>query len=247
MTERPVLVLGATSSIARAVANELAKEKCNLFLAGRDLPELWRIASDIQIKHGVEVNVGVFDAEDAKSHQAFVENAVRRSGGLGGAVVAFGHLGDQAETEKEPNLAQATIARNYCGAVSVLLHLANHFEETRTGFIVAISSVAGDRGRYTNYVYGSAKAGLSAFMQGLRSRMNKIGVPVLTVKPGFVDTAMTFGKEGMFKVASPEQVAKRIVLDIKKRKDVVYVPGLWRWIMLVIKLVPESTFKKLKF
>jgi short-subunit dehydrogenase len=241
------MVLGATSSIARAVADQLAREGHSLYLAGRDLPELWRVASDLHIRHGVEVNVGVFDADDTSLHAAFIENAVARTKGLGGAVVAFGHLGDQAETERAPQLAQATIMRNYSAAVSVLLLIANHLEETRTGFIVAISSVAGDRGRYSNYVYGSAKAGLSAFLSGLRSRMQKVGVPVLTVKPGFVDTAMTFGKEGMRKVATPEQVGKRIVQAIKQRKDVVYVPGMWRWIMLVIKLVPERVFKKLKF
>jgi short-subunit dehydrogenase len=241
------MILGATSSIARAVADQLAREGHPLYLAGRDLPELWRVASDLQIRHGVEVNVGVFDADDPSLHAAFIENAIVRTKGLGGAVVAFGHLGDQTETEQTPQLAQATIMRNFSAAVSVLLHIANHLEESRTGFIVAISSVAGDRGRYTNYIYGSAKAGLSTFMQGLRSRLQKVGIPVLTVKPGFVDTAMTFGKEGMRKVATPELVGKRIVQAIKQRKDVVYVPGMWRWIMLVIKLVPEKMFKKLKF
>jgi decaprenylphospho-beta-D-erythro-pentofuranosid-2-ulose 2-reductase len=247
MSDRPVMVLGATSSIARAIAEGLARDGHSLYLAGRDLPELWKVASDIQIKHGVEVNVGVFDADDPAQHQAFIENAISRTKGLGGAVVAFGQLGDHAETEKNPQLAQATIVRNYSAAVSILLLIANHLEESRTGFIVAISSVAGDRGRYSNYVYGSAKAGLSAFLSGLRSRMQKVGVPVLTVKPGFVDTAMTFGREGMRKVASPEAVGKAVVRAIKKRKDVVYVPGMWRWIMLVIKLVPERVFKKLKF
>jgi decaprenylphospho-beta-D-erythro-pentofuranosid-2-ulose 2-reductase len=247
MSDRPVMVLGATSSIARAIAEELAREGHSLYLAGRDLPELWKVASDIQIKYGVEVNVGVFDADDPAQHPAFIENAISRTKGLGGVVVAFGQLGDHAETEKNPQLAQATIVRNYSAAVSILLLIANHLEESRTGFIVAISSVAGDRGRYSNYVYGSAKAGLSAFLSGLRSRMQKVGVPVLTVKPGFVDTAMTFGREGMRKVASPEAVGKAVVRAIKKRKDVVYVPGMWRWIMLVIKLVPERVFKKLKF
>lgn len=247
MSDRPVMVLGATSSIARAIANELAKSGHSLYLAGRDLSELWKVASDIQIRHGVNVNVGVFDADDTTTHAAFVENAVQRTKGLGGAIVAFGHLGDQAETERNPQLAQQAVSRNYGAAVSVLLLLANHFEETRTGFIVGISSVAGDRGRVTNYVYGSAKAGFTAFLQGLRARLHKVGVPVLTVKPGFVDTAMTFGREGMRKVATPEGVGKAVVRAIKSRKDIVYVPGLWRWVMLVIKLIPERTFKKLKF
>ncbi|MCH8979082.1 MAG: SDR family oxidoreductase [Armatimonadetes bacterium] len=243
----PVLVLGATSAIARAVANELAANGNDIYLAGRDLPELWRIASDIEIRYQVESFVGVFDAEDPKSHAVFISNAVRRAGAFGGAVLAFGYLGDQDAVESEPQRAQAVIARNYSGAVSILLHLANHFEDTRVGFIVGISSVAGDRGRVTNYVYGSAKAGLTTFLQGLRCRLAKVGVPVLTVKPGFVDTAMTFGKEGMFLVADPETVAAEIVRAINGRKDVIYVPGLWKWIMLVVRSIPERVFKKLKF
>jgi short-subunit dehydrogenase len=241
------MILGATSSIARAVSNELAREGRSLYLAGRDLPELWRVASDVQIRHGVEVNVGVFDADDPTTHAAFVENAVQRTKGLGGVVLAFGHLGDQAETEKNPQLAQQAIVRNYAAAVSVLLLLANHFEETRTGFIVAISSVAGDRGRVTNYVYGSAKAGLTAFLQGLRARLHKVGVPVVTVKPGFVDTAMTFGREGMVRVATPRAVGKAVARAIARRRDVVYVPGFWKWVMLVVRAIPERTFKKMKF
>lgn len=247
LTERPVLVLGATSAIARAVSLELAKNGSDLFLAGRDLQELWKIASDAQVKYGVAVNVAVFDADDVFTHGQFVESIVQRTGGLGGVVYAIGDLGSQADIEKDPMLARAVMDRNYVGGVSVLLYLAKHFEELRSGFIVGISSVAGDRGRITNYVYGSAKAGFTTFLQGLRNRMNKVGVPVLTVKPGFVDTAMTFGKPGMFLVASPKSVASEIVQAIKKRKDVIYVPGFWRLMMFIIRHIPEKIFKKMKF
>lgn len=233
--------------MARATACELASQGYGLFLAGRDLPELWKIASDAQIRFGVEVNVGVFDAEDTFTHAQFVDTVVSRTGGLGGVVYAIGDLGSQAEIEIDPMLARAIVDRNYVGAVSVLLHLANHFEEMRSGFVVAISSVAGERGRISNYVYGSAKAGLSTFLQGLRNRLNKVGVPVLTVKPGFVDTAMTFGRPGMFKVANPTEVAVEIVRAIKSRKDVIYVPGMWRMIMFIIRHVPEKIFKRTKF
>ncbi len=247
MTERPVLVLGATSPIARAVAVELARQGTPLYLAGRDLPELWRIANDLQVRFAIEVNVGVFDADDPKAHAAFFENAINRTGGFGGVVVAFGYMVEQSEIEKNPLLAQDTITRNFSGAVSALLHMANHLEEKRSGFVVVVSSVAGDRGRVSNYVYGSSKAGLTAFTQGLRARLFKVGIPVLTVKPGFVDTAMTFGKPGTFLVASPESVGKKIVQSVRRRKDTVYVPGFWKWVMLAIKLVPEKFFKKLKF
>lgn len=247
MTERPVLVIGATSAIARAVACELAKKGHGLFLAGRDLQELWRIASDAKIRYGVEVNVGVFDADDVFSHAAFVENVIKRTEGLGGVVYAVGDLGEQSEIEKDPSLAKPVIERNYLAAVSVLLHLAKHFEETRSGFIVGISSVAGDRGRFSNYVYGSAKAGLTTFLQGLRNRMSKVGVPVLTVKPGMVDTAMTFGRPGLVMVADPQDVARQIVEAIKRRADVIYVPKKWRLIMFVIRNIPEKIFKRTKF
>lgn len=247
MSDHPVLVLGATSAIARATACEFARRGDSLYLAGRDLQELWRIASDIQIRCGVEVNVGVFEVEDTASHAAFVENALRRVGAFSGVVFAIGFLGDQSEIEGDPSLAQATVMRNYGGAVSILLHLANHFEETRTGFVIGISSVAGDRGRVSNYVYGSSKAGLTAFLQGLRARLAKIGVPVLTVKPGFVDTAMTFGKEGMFLVADPKKVGRKIVRAATVRRDVLYVPGFWRWMMFVVRAIPEGVFKKMKF
>ncbi|HXH59738.1 MAG TPA: SDR family oxidoreductase [Fimbriimonadaceae bacterium] len=247
MSEAPVLILGATSSIARATANELAVQGHNLYLAGRDLPELWRIASDINIRFGVETNVGVFDIEDTGAHGVFVENALRRVGSFSGVVLAIGDLGSQKEIEKDPGLSAACVARNYGGAVSILLRMANHFEETRMGFVIGISSVAGDRGRLTNYVYGSAKAGLTAFLQGLRARLNKIGVPVLTVKPGFVDTSMTFGRKGMYMLESPENVGRRIVRALMRRRDVVYVPKVWRLIMFVVRSIPERMFKKMKF
>ena len=168
-------------------------------------------------------------------------------GGFSGAVVSFGYMGDQEETESDPQKAEAVISANFTGAASILLHLANHFEDTRSGFLVGISSVAGDRGRQSNYVYGSAKAGLSTFLQGLRSRLYKVGVPVLTVKPGPVDTAMTFGMEGLPMLADPADVAKEIVKASRRRKDVLYVPGPWKWIMLVIRTIPERVFKRLKF
>jgi len=247
MTGRPVLILGATSAIARAVANRYAESGEDIYLAGRDLPELWRIASDIEIRYGVRVRVGIFDAEDIESHGNFVLNAINRVGGFSGVVVAFGYMDNQTLTEEDPINVEAVITRNFTGAASILLQLANHFEETRSGFIVAISSVAGDRGRHSNYVYGSAKAGLSAFMQGLRSRMNDVGVTVLTVKPGPVDTAMTFGIEGLPLLADPEDVAQDIVKATHQRKDVIYVPGLWKVIMFVIRSIPERVFKRLKF
>ena len=247
MTSTPVLVIGATSAIARAVAEEFASRGQNLYLAGRDLPELWRLASDFEIRHGVSVQVGVVDAEDFTAHGEFVKHVVKRAGGLAGVVVALGYLGDQSAVEQNPRDCVDVVTRNYSGAMSLLLHLANHFEETRTGFVIGISSIAGDRGRVKNYVYGSAKAGMSAFLQGLRARLHKVGVHVMTVKPGFVDTSMTYGMDGLMMLATPEDVGKQIVRALERRKDIAYVPGIWKWVMLAVRTIPERIFKKMKF
>jgi decaprenylphospho-beta-D-erythro-pentofuranosid-2-ulose 2-reductase len=138
------------------------------------------------------------------------------------------------------------VAVNYLGAMSVLDQCANLLATAGAGFIVGISSVAGDRGRQSNYYYGSAKAGLTAYLSGLRNRLSGQGVQVLTVKPGFVDTAMTYGLEGMFLVASPEDVGRQIVRAVEKRRNTVYLPWFWRYIMLIIRHIPEFLFKRLK-
>ncbi len=161
-------------------------------------------------------------------------------------VVAVGRLGDQARAETDPAHAAEILQVNLGSAVSLLTHAANHLEAGGKGFIVGISSVAGDRGRQSNYVYGAAKGGLTVFLQGLRNRLAPKGVHVLTVKPGFVDTRMTFGKPGMFAVAEPEKVGEGIARALDHRRNVVYLPGFWRAIMGVIDAIPETVFKRLK-
>jgi short-subunit dehydrogenase len=158
----------------------------------------------------------------------------------------MGYLGDQAKGQCDGEEARRILETNFTGCVSALNILANHFEPRRAGFICAISSVAGDRGRQSNYLYGAAKAGLSAYLQGLRNRLFHAHVKVLTVKPGFVDTHMTYGRSGLFLVASPESVAKGIFRAIVKGKDVVYLPWFWRPIMLVVRSIPEGIFKRLR-
>jgi decaprenylphospho-beta-D-erythro-pentofuranosid-2-ulose 2-reductase len=138
------------------------------------------------------------------------------------------------------------VAVNYLGAMSVLDQCAGVLAAGGNGFIIGISSVAGDRGRQSNYYYGSAKAGLSAYLSGLRNRLSGQGVHVMTVKPGFVDTAMTYGLEGMFLVASPEDIGRQIVRAVGKRRNTVYLPWFWRYIMLIIRHIPEFVFKRLK-
>jgi short-subunit dehydrogenase len=158
----------------------------------------------------------------------------------------MGYLGDQAKGQSEWEEARRILETNFTGCVSTLNILANHFELRQAGFICALSSVAGDRGRQSNYLYGAAKAGLSVYLQGLRNRLFPARVKVITVKPGFVDTRMTYGRPGLFLVASPESVAKGIFRAIAKGKDVVYLPWFWRLIMLIVQSIPEVILKRLR-
>jgi decaprenylphospho-beta-D-erythro-pentofuranosid-2-ulose 2-reductase len=240
-----VLLLGATSGIGRAVADALARRGHPLYLGGRDEEELERVASDLAIRHGVPVRHAPFDALAPRRHAAFVRKVVAEAGPLGGAVVAFGYLGRQELAEHDVREADAVFRTNFTGAASVLAPLANHLEERGEGFLLGISSVSGDRGRKSNYAYGAAKAALNAYLSGLRQRLAPKGVRVVTVKPGFVDTAMTFGMDGMFLVASPRAVGERIARAAGGGADVIYVPWFWRWIMAAIRAIPEPVFKRL--
>jgi len=240
-----VLILGATSAIARGTAAAFAARGNNLYLASRDIEELKRIAADLHVRYGVKVYYGLFDAEATATHAAFFQSVIQEMHELSGVVLAFGLLGDQLAA-RDFNVAEKIIASNFTGAVSILSHCANHFEPLKRGFIIGISSVAGDRGRQSNYVYGAAKGALSLYLQGLRNRLFASGVRVVTIKPGFVDTAMTFGLPGLFLVASPQEIGKQIVQALNKSADVVYLPGFWRYIMLIIKHIPEAIFKRMK-
>lgn len=244
MSAETVLVLGATSGIAKAVAQVLAKRGCGLIIAGRNEEELRRHASDLEIRYGVKARAEVFDALDYEGHGAFVE----RCGPLDGVVLCYGYMTDQAETQRDFAAARRTIEVNFLSAVSLLMPLANAFEARGQGWIAAISSVAADRGRQSNYTYGASKAALSAYLQGLRNRLFPRGVHVLEIKPGFVDTPMTRGllnpKSPL--VASPERVAVAIDKAIRKRKDVAYTPWFWWGIMTIIRSIPELLFKRLK-
>jgi len=240
------LVLGATSAIARATARELAARGHNLTLAGRDLAELERDAADIRLRHDVEVQVKAFDAEGYDEHAGFLAQVVEQGGELEGVVLAFGYLGEQSRAAQQWDESLAIMQRNYVGAVSILNRCAEYLAQRGEGKIIGISSVAGDRGRQSNYIYGSAKGGLSVYLQGLRNAMFHRGVHVMTVKPGFVDTAMTYGMPGLFLVASPQAVARRILAALDKGRNEIYAPWFWRWIMLIIRHVPEPIFKRLK-
>ena len=241
-----MLILGATSAIARSAARAFAEKGYSLYLAGRDAAELERLASDLQIRYRVEVRYGVFEAEDYGSHAGFIERVGDEMGAVEGVLLAFGYLGDQRLATSDSAERVAVIARNLMGAVSLLEPVAAYLERQRSGFIIGISSVAGDRGRQSNYIYGSAKGGFTIYLQGLRNRLFHAGVRVMTVKAGFVDTGMTYGMPGLFLVASPDHVGAEIVRALEKGRDVAYIPWFWRYIMLMLKLIPESLFKRLK-
>lgn len=247
MEKQTILILGATSAIARAAAFCWAKRGYNLYLASRDKHELERISADISIRCGVVVRHSVFDIGEFSTHESFIGKVLEEtSGNFCGVLLAAGYLGNQATAVTDFGEAKKIIDVNYIGACSILTQCANVLIGRKETFIAAISSVAGDRGRQSNYVYGSAKAGLNVFLEGMRNRLFPQGVHVLTIKPGFVDTAMTYGRPGMFLVASPELVAETIVKAVDKRKNIVYIPWFWRIIMGIIQSIPECIFKRLK-
>ncbi len=243
----PVLIIAATSAIARGIAAELARDGRSLILAARDVDEAERIAADLRLRHIVDVAAVRYDALDFDSHPNFFQQCLDLSGGaLGGVIMCQGHMAPQAVAQNDPAETRRIIDINYTSAASLLNLAAAHFEPRRRGFICGISSVAGDRGRQSNYIYGSAKAGFTTFLQGLRNRLTPAGVAVLTVKPGFVDTAMTWGLPGMFLVASPQKVGRDVRRAIAKGKATIYTPWFWWGIMNIIKSVPEPIFRRMK-
>lgn len=242
-----IVILGTTSAVARAIAHEYAGLGYDLVVAARDAEENDAIASDLRIRHPIEVHALQWDAADFNAHEDFLAACVERLGeSLQGVVLCSGFMEEQETAQTDWAVAKSTIDINFTGAVSVLNLFANHFESKKRGFIAALGSVAGDRGRQSNYLYGAAKAGLSAYLEGLRNRLHHSGVQVTTIKPGFLDTKMTWGKPGLFLVASPDSAARAMVRAIEKKKNVAYVPWFWRYIMLIVRHVPEWQFKRMR-
>ncbi|HEV8124154.1 MAG TPA: SDR family oxidoreductase [Gemmatimonadales bacterium] len=241
-----VLIAGATSRIAQGIAAGFARRGYEVLVAGRDLEETGRIAADLAVRYGVRSRALAFDATDFSSHQRFADALFQDGAGLTGIVVCFGLLGDQATAAGDPLAARRIVDVNFTGAATLLAPIANHLERQGHGFIAALGSVAGDRGRQSNYIYGSAKGALALYLQGLRQRLSKHNVTVTTIKPGFVDTRMTYGMPGLFLVADPADIGERAVKAILAGKRVVYLPWFWRFIMLIIRSIPESIFMRLK-
>ncbi len=244
---RNLLIIGATSAIAEATARRFAAAGARFYLVGRNAEKLAAIARDLEIRSGQAVHSESLDLDLLAHHPALVERATRALGSIDIALIAHGVLPDQIACQQSVERTLAAIHTNALSVISLATLLGNAFEARGRGALVVIGSVAGDRGRQSNYIYGASKGMVGLFLQGLRNRLSAKGVQVITIKPGFVDTPMTaaFEKKGLL-WARPDQIAKGIVAAVERRRDVVYLPGFWRWIMLVIRHIPESIFKRLK-
>jgi decaprenylphospho-beta-D-erythro-pentofuranosid-2-ulose 2-reductase len=237
-----VLLLGATSDIGYAIAKEFAAHQYDVQLAARN-PELLKpFQSDIQIRYQVNCTVHAFDAVDFRSHLNFYERLDPKPDIT---LYVIGYMNDNAKVIADWEESLKIINTNYSGAVSILNIVATDYESKKSGTIIGISSVAGERGRQSNYIYGSAKAGFTTYLSGLRNRLYHSNVHVVTVLPGFVNTKMTEHLQlpGLL-TAQPRDVAKAIYKAAMEKKNIIYVKWFWRWIIFIITLIPESIFKK---
>lgn len=216
-----------------------------MFLVARDADKLAATTDDLKLRGAFSVHSAVLDVLDYDQHEPVINAAAEALGGLDLVLIAHGTLPDQAACQQSFELTRKEFEINALSTISLLTHLANHFEQKGQGTIAVISSVAGDRGRQSNYVYGSAKGAVTIFLQGLRNRLYKSGVVVLTIKPGFVDTPMTKGFSKNLLWSRPEKVAIHTLRSVLLAKDTIYTPWFWRWIMSVIKFLPEVIFKRL--
>jgi decaprenylphospho-beta-D-erythro-pentofuranosid-2-ulose 2-reductase len=242
---RKILIVGATSAIAEAAARILAGRGDALYLVARNESRLAAVAADLGVRGSPRVGCEVLDANELTGHEPMLARAETFLGGCDVVLIAHGTLSDQKACEGSVELTLQEINTNALSVVALLTRIANLLAQRRSGTIAVISSVAGDRGRGSNYVYGSAKALVTAFLSGLRQRLGKCGVNVVTIKPGFVDTPMTaaFAKGPLW--ARPEHIAAGIIRAIDRHSGTVYLPAFWRPIMLIIRAIPESLFLRL--
>lgn len=242
-----VLIIGANSAIARACARLYAADGCDLFLIGRNAELLSELVADVGVRGAAAVSREILDLTDHRQHERIVTEAARAMGGIDLALICHGSLPDQEACESDYEQAQQEILVNGLSVISLLTALTPIMHEQGHGTLAVITSVAGDRGRQPNYTYGAAKALVSTYLQGLRGRLYPVGVHVVDIRPGLVDSPMTAHLEKGPLWSSPERVARGIVRAVARRKHVVYVPGYWRVIMFIVRLIPETLFKRLKF
>jgi short-subunit dehydrogenase len=241
-----ILVLGATSGIAEATCRLWAQRGDHLFLIARSPEKLAAVAADLRTRGAGYVDTAVADLDDTSKHPELLATAINSLAGLDIAFLAVGALGNQTDAERNFPAAHQILHTNFVAPASLLTWLANYCAQRRSGTLAVLSSVAGERGRKSNYVYGSSKAGLTAFTDGLRNRIDREGVRVMTIKPGPVKTAMTEGmKNPPPGIADVEDVAASLVRSIDRGQDIVYVPSPWRWKMAAVRAIPEIKFKKM--
>lgn len=241
-----ILIIGATSAIATACARLWAEQGSEFFLVARNREKLEQTAADLQARGAKTVTLHEMDATDYSAHPLMLERGLAALPQIDIALIAHGTLPDQSACELDVAVALREFANNGTSVIALLTLLARQFETQRCGTLAVISSVAGDRGRPSNYLYGTAKAAVSTFCEGLRARLFKVGVHVITIKPGFVDTPMTQGLPlPAALVAKPEQVALRILKGIERKAANLYAPGFWALIMLIIRSIPQPVFKRL--
>lgn len=245
MSKSWILILGANSDMAKAAAKRFAEEGYSLYMASRNTAELSKTCQDIHLRYGVEAKPLIFDARAFDTHKHFYQSIENKPAGV---IVAFGTMYDQVEAEQDFSLARDMLETNYLGAVSIIEIIAKDFVLSDHGFIVGISSVAGDRGRQSNYIYGSSKAAFSTYLAGLRHRLYATDIHVITVKPGFVSTKMTAHLDLPKKLtAQPEEIASRLYKATQKNKSgTIYIKPVWRAIMLIVVLLPSFIFNKTK-
>jgi decaprenylphospho-beta-D-erythro-pentofuranosid-2-ulose 2-reductase len=242
---RRMIIFGATSAIAEATAREFALRGDAFFLVARSPERLQALAADLKLRGASNVAVRSQDLRDAAAYEEMIEQAATMLGGLDAALIAHGTLSDQKECESSTDRLLDEFQTNAISVMMLCTHLANRFEAQKRGVIAVISSVAGDRGRRSNYAYGSAKAAVTAFTSGMRQRLSRSGVYVVTVKPGFVDTPMTAAFKKGILWASAGSVAKDIRRAMISGTPVIYTPGFWRPIMWIIRSIPEFVFRRL--
>jgi decaprenylphospho-beta-D-erythro-pentofuranosid-2-ulose 2-reductase len=239
------LILGATSAIAIATSRQLAARKASFYLVARSEPNLEAVASDLRTRGATAVSLERIDLDDTAKHSQMLESAAAALGHIDLALIAHGVLGNQEEAQADYRAAEVILRTNLLSPISLCTWLGNYFEAQRTGVLAVISSVAGDRGRKSNYIYGTTKGALNIFLDGLRNRIDRHGVHVLTIRPGFVATPMTAHLRQSRLFADPDTIGRGIVRAIDRRKDVVYLPAVWAPIMLMVRSIPQPVFKRL--
>lgn len=246
MSQKPVLILGASSSIAREVSVQFALHKHPLILAGRRMDELERLKSDLSIRYQVPVATAYLDAEEMEMHPSFFSAVFKEHPEIEGIFCAIGYLGNHEQALHEWEEAAKILNNNFVGICSLLLHASKELERRGSGWIGVITSVAGDRGRKSNYYYGASKGALGLFLQGLDHRLGRTQIRVVDIKLGFVETRMTGGKTPKLLTVSPSAIAPHIYKALQTKRGSLYLPWFWKPLMAVIKAIPRKIFNRLE-